>query len=146
MSNKQKTILKAVTVKGSGLHTGQNGHLTFKPAPANHGVKFKRIDLGSQPVIDADIQHVVSTDRGTTIAQSGTSIYTIEHVLAALSGMRVDNALASLRKEGSASIVFTVSLRSTPLTCFSPVSSTLGTHSSAAPRFASRRALLSRSE
>lgn len=99
MSNKQKTILKPVTVKGSGLHTGQNGHLTFKPAPANHGIKFKRIDLGSQPVIDADIQHVVSTDRGTTIAQNGTSIYTIEHVLAALMGLGIDNVLIELDVE-----------------------------------------------
>lgn len=99
MSNKQKTIIKPVTVKGSGLHTGQNGKLTFKPAPANHGIKFKRIDVESQPVINADISHVISTDRGTTIAQNGTSIYTIEHVLAALMGLGIDNVLIELDVE-----------------------------------------------
>jgi len=99
MSNKQKTIIKPVTVKGSGLHTGQNGTLTFKPAPANHGIKFKRIDVDSQPVINADISHVISTDRGTTIAQNGTSIYTIEHVLAALMGLGIDNVLIELDVE-----------------------------------------------
>jgi UDP-3-O-[3-hydroxymyristoyl] N-acetylglucosamine deacetylase/3-hydroxyacyl-[acyl-carrier-protein] dehydratase len=99
MSNKQKTIVKDVTVKGSGLHTGQNGQLTFKPAPANHGIKFKRIDKQNQPVIDADINFVISTERGTTIAKDGTSIYTIEHVLAALMGLGVDNVLIELDVE-----------------------------------------------
>ena len=99
MSNKQKTIAKPATVKGSGLHTGQNGQLTFKPAPANHGVKFKRIDIEGKPVIDAEIKHVISTDRGTTIAQNGTSIYTIEHVLAALMGLGIDNVLIELDVE-----------------------------------------------
>lgn len=99
MSNKQKTIKKPVTVKGSGLHTGQNGKLTFKPAPENHGIKFKRIDIDSQPVVNADINRVISTDRGTTIAINGTSIYTIEHVLAALMGLGIDNVLIELDVE-----------------------------------------------
>jgi len=99
MSNKQKTIKKPVTVKGSGLHTGQNGHLTFKPAPENHGIKFKRIDIDSQPIVNADINRVISTDRGTTIALNGTSIYTIEHVLAALMGLGIDNVLIELDVE-----------------------------------------------
>ncbi len=99
MSDKQKTIEKSVTVKGSGLHTGKNGLLTFKPAPPNHGIKFKRIDLEGHPVIDANINHVVSTDRGTTIAKNGASVYTIEHVLAALTGMGIDNALLEIDME-----------------------------------------------
>ncbi len=99
MSNKQKTIIKPVRVQGAGLHTGQNGTLTFKPAPPNHGIKFKRIDAKDQPVIEADINHVVSTDRGTTIAKNGTSIYTIEHVLAALTGLGIDNALLEIDME-----------------------------------------------
>jgi len=99
MSDKQKTIEKSVTVEGSGLHTGQNGSLTFKPAPANHGIKFKRVDIEGQPVIEADINHVVSTDRGTTIAKNGASVYTIEHVLAALMGLGIDNALLEINME-----------------------------------------------
>ncbi|MEE4258866.1 MAG: bifunctional UDP-3-O-[3-hydroxymyristoyl] N-acetylglucosamine deacetylase/3-hydroxyacyl-ACP dehydratase [Bacteroidales bacterium] len=99
MSNKQKTIIKSVTVEGSGLHTGQNGKLTFKPAPVNHGIKFKRTDIDNQPVIIADISRVISTDRGTTIALNGTSIYTIEHVLAALMGLGIDNVLIELDVE-----------------------------------------------
>lgn len=99
MSDKQKTISKAVCVKGSGLHTGQEGSLTFHPAPENHGIKFKRIDLEGQPVIEANIDHVVSTDRGTTIANNGAKVYTIEHVLAALIGLGIDNVLIELDME-----------------------------------------------
>ncbi len=99
MSNKQKTIIKPITVKGSGLHTGQKGTLTFKPALPNHGIKFKRIDIDTHPVIEADINHVVSTDRGTAISKNGAFIYTIEHVLAALTGLGIDNALIELDME-----------------------------------------------
>jgi len=96
MSNKQKTISKPVAVKGSGLHTGQKGTLTFKPALPNHGIKFKRIDIDTHPIIEADIKHVVSTDRGTAISKNGAFIYTIEHVLAALTGLGIDNILIEL--------------------------------------------------
>lgn len=96
MSPKQKTIGKSVTVEGAGLHTGQDGKMTFRPAPENHGIKFKRIDLKDQPIIEADIDHVVSTDRGTTIGKNGARVYTIEHVLAAFMGLGVDNALIEL--------------------------------------------------
>jgi len=99
MSDKQKTIIKAVSVKGSGLHTGQEGSLTFHPAPENHGIKFKRIDLDGQPVIEANIDHVVSTDRGTTIGNNGAKVFTIEHVLAALIGLGIDNVLIELDME-----------------------------------------------
>lgn len=99
MSAKQRTIKKPVEVRGAGLHTGQVGVMTFKPAPENHGIKFKRIDLKPQTIIDADIDHVVSTARGTTIGQNGAKVYTIEHVLAALMGLGIDNVLIELDME-----------------------------------------------
>lgn len=99
MSVKQHTIKKAVTVKGAGLHTGQEGTMTFHPAPVNHGIKFKRIDLEPQQVIEADIDHVISTDRGTAIGKNGAMVFTIEHVLAAFMGLGVDNALVELDLE-----------------------------------------------
>lgn len=99
MNDKQKTIKNAVSVKGSGLHTGQNGILTFRPAPENHGIKFKRVDLEGQPLIEANIDHVISTDRGTTIGNNGAKVFTIEHVLAALTGLGIDNVLIELDME-----------------------------------------------
>lgn len=99
MSVKQRTIQRPVTVTGAGLHTGQVGEITFYPAPEFHGIKFKRIDLNPSPIINADVEHVVSTDRGTTLAQNGTKIYTPEHVLAALVGLGVDNVLIELNME-----------------------------------------------
>jgi UDP-3-O-[3-hydroxymyristoyl] N-acetylglucosamine deacetylase/3-hydroxyacyl-[acyl-carrier-protein] dehydratase len=96
MSAKQNTLSKSVTVEGAGLHTGQHGKMTFYPAPVNHGIKFKRIDLKNQPIIEADVDHVLSTDRGTTIGKNGVRVYTIEHVLAAFMGLGVDNALVEI--------------------------------------------------
>ncbi len=96
MTVKQRTISKSVTITGSGLHTGQEGHMTFNPAPENHGIKFRRIDLEDHPIIEADVEHVVSTDRGTTIAKNGAMVFTIEHVLAAFMGLGIDNALVDL--------------------------------------------------
>ncbi|MBN8703147.1 MAG: bifunctional UDP-3-O-[3-hydroxymyristoyl] N-acetylglucosamine deacetylase/3-hydroxyacyl-ACP dehydratase [Bacteroidetes bacterium] len=93
---KQKTIKKEVSISGVGLHTGKKTNLTFKPAEDNHGFKFKRIDLPNQPVVDADIDNVVDTARGTTLEQNGARIYTTEHVLAALVGMDLDNILMEL--------------------------------------------------
>ncbi len=99
MADKQKTIRKSVTVSGTGLHTGQLGEITFHSAPENHGIKFRRIDIDSKPVIEADVELVVSTARGTTLAKNGVSIYTIEHVLAALMGMGIDNVLIDIDVE-----------------------------------------------
>ncbi|HAE13991.1 MAG: bifunctional UDP-3-O-[3-hydroxymyristoyl] N-acetylglucosamine deacetylase/3-hydroxyacyl-ACP dehydratase [Chitinophagales bacterium] len=95
-SNRQQTIRKAVTVAGVGLHTGQQVEMTFRPAPVNHGFKFKRVDLDGTPVIDADADLVVDTARGTTIAKNNVRVSTIEHTLAALVGMGVDNCLIEL--------------------------------------------------
>lgn len=96
MNIKQRTIKRDVSVSGVGLHTGQAVTLTFKPAPENHGYKFKRVDLPNSPIIDADVDNVTDTSRGTTISQNGASVSTVEHVLAALVGTEIDNALIEL--------------------------------------------------
>ncbi|MBW6490569.1 MAG: bifunctional UDP-3-O-[3-hydroxymyristoyl] N-acetylglucosamine deacetylase/3-hydroxyacyl-ACP dehydratase [Lentimicrobium sp.] len=96
MSDKQKTLKEAITISGAGLHTGQNVNLTFRPAPINHGFKFRRIDLPDQPVIDADADLVTDTSRGTTLEYKGVKVSTVEHCLAALTGMDIDNALIDL--------------------------------------------------
>ena len=96
MNVKQKTIKSEISVTGVGLHTGANVTLTFCPAPDNHGFKFQRIDLPAQPVVDADCDNVTETARGTTITQNGASVSTVEHVMAALVGMNLDNVLLKL--------------------------------------------------
>jgi len=96
MSEKQRTLAKEVTLSGKGLHTGLNVNITFKPAPANHGYKFCRTDLPGKPVIDALAEHVTDTSRGTTLVQNNASVSTIEHALATLHGMQIDNALIEL--------------------------------------------------
>ena len=93
---RQTTVKNEITVSGVGLHTGVNSNLTFKPAPENHGYQFKRIDLPDQPVIEADVDHVIDTNRGTTIGKGNAKVSTIEHVLAALSGMEIDNVLMEI--------------------------------------------------
>jgi UDP-3-O-[3-hydroxymyristoyl] N-acetylglucosamine deacetylase/3-hydroxyacyl-[acyl-carrier-protein] dehydratase len=96
MNVKQRTIKTDISVSGFGLHTGQPVTMTFKSAPENHGYKFKRIDVDSQPIIDADVDNVTDTSRGTNLSQNGASVNTVEHVLAALVGLEVDNVLMEL--------------------------------------------------
>lgn len=96
MSDKQFTLKEKLTFNGVGLHTGEPVTMEIHPAPDNHGYKFQRIDLEGSPVIKADADLVVSTDRGTTLEANGAKVYTCEHVLAALYGMEVDNALITL--------------------------------------------------
>ncbi len=96
MSEKQTTLKNEVSLSGKGLHTGINVTLTFKPAPANHGYVFVRTDLPEQPTIKALAEYVVETVRGTTLEQNEARVATIEHVLAALNGMRVDNVLIEI--------------------------------------------------
>jgi UDP-3-O-[3-hydroxymyristoyl] N-acetylglucosamine deacetylase/3-hydroxyacyl-[acyl-carrier-protein] dehydratase len=96
MSEKQRTLANEVSLTGKGLHTGINVTVTFKPAPANHGYKFCRTDLPGKPVIDALADHVTETSRGTTLVHNNASVSTIEHVLAAFHGLRVDNALIDI--------------------------------------------------
>ncbi len=96
MSVKQVTLKQEITVEGAGLHTGVNARLTLKPASENHGYKFQRIDVKGQPIIDADVDNVVDTSRGTTLSANGVKVSTTEHVLAALAGMEIDNALIEI--------------------------------------------------
>ena len=96
MSEKQRTLVEAVSFTGVGLHTGEVVTLEVVPAPDNHGYKFQRVDLEGEPTIKADCDLVVATDRGTTLEQNGARVYTTEHILAALYGCQVDNALIKL--------------------------------------------------
>ena len=96
MSVKQKTIKNSVSISGLGLHTGKSGIMTFHPAPAGHGIKFRRVDLAGQPTIDADVENVLDTSRGTTLEQNGAQVHTIEHVLAAFTGLGIDNVMINL--------------------------------------------------
>jgi UDP-3-O-[3-hydroxymyristoyl] N-acetylglucosamine deacetylase / 3-hydroxyacyl-[acyl-carrier-protein] dehydratase len=93
---KQSTIQNPVSVRGVGLHTGKNVTLTFKPAEANHGYRFQRVDLPEQPVIPADVKLVISTNRGTTLKVGDAQVSTVEHVLSALIGTGVDNVLLEI--------------------------------------------------
>jgi UDP-3-O-[3-hydroxymyristoyl] N-acetylglucosamine deacetylase/3-hydroxyacyl-[acyl-carrier-protein] dehydratase len=93
---KQKTIVKEVTLSGVGLHTGKSVNMTFKPAPENYGYAFVRIDLEGKPVIEADANYVVTTERGTNLEKNGVNINTSEHVLAALVGLQIDNCIIEL--------------------------------------------------
>jgi len=96
MSEKQRTIAREISLTGKGLHSGNNVTITFKPAAVNHGYKFCRVDLPGKPIIEALAEHVTDTSRGTTLVQNNASVTTIEHVMAALHGLKVDNALIEL--------------------------------------------------
>ena len=96
MAEKQKSLAKDFTLTGKGLHTGLNVTLTAKPAPANHGIKFLRIDLEENPIVDAIIENVVDTSRGTTLDHKGVRISTIEHMMAAFMAKGIDNALIEI--------------------------------------------------
>ena len=93
---KQKTIKTAISLTGVGLHTGKEVTMTFKPAPANNGFTFVRVDLEGQPIIEADANYVVNTQRGTNLEKLGVQIQTPEHVLAALTGCDLDNVIIEL--------------------------------------------------
>ena len=95
-NQKQTTILKSQSLSGVGLHTGKNVILRFLPAKANFGYAFKRVDLEGHPLIKADVNSVTSTQRGTCLEKNGVSIQTCEHVLAALVGLEIDNAIVEL--------------------------------------------------
>jgi len=96
MSEKQRTLKSIVQLSGIGLHTGEKVNIEICPAPDNHGYKFQRTDLEGQPIIKADADLVVATDRGTTLEDNGARVYTTEHLLAALYGCQVDNALIKI--------------------------------------------------
>lgn len=93
---KQKTIKEEVTLRGVGLHTGKEVTMTLKPAPINNGFTFVRVDLEGSPVIEADANYVVNTQRGTNLEKRGVKIQTSEHVLAACVGCDLDNIIIEL--------------------------------------------------
>jgi UDP-3-O-[3-hydroxymyristoyl] N-acetylglucosamine deacetylase/3-hydroxyacyl-[acyl-carrier-protein] dehydratase len=96
---KQQTIKQSVSISGTGLHTAQKGTLTFNPAPEHHGIKFRRVDIEGQPIVEARVENVVDTSRGTTIAQNGVRVYTVEHILASVRGAGIDNILIDINCE-----------------------------------------------
>ncbi len=96
MIENQRTLKEKIVFNGVGLHTGEQVTMEIHPAAENHGYKFQRIDLEEKTIIKADADLVVATDRGTTLEFNGARVYTTEHILAALYGMQVDNALITL--------------------------------------------------
>ncbi len=93
---KQRTLASSSSLTGSALHTGENVTLTILPAPVGHGFKFQRTDLPDEPVVDAAAAYVKTVERATTLVQGMVKIHTVEHVLSALTGMGVDNALIQM--------------------------------------------------
>lgn len=99
MKRNQKTIAQPASCVGMGLHTGVESTITFKPAPEDYGIRFARTDVQGCPEIRADIEHVVDISRGTTIEENGVRIHTVEHALAAVTGLRIDNILIELTEK-----------------------------------------------
>jgi len=96
MECNQHTLRASSRFEGKGLHTGTYSHMTVSPAPAGHGIRFRRTDLPGQPEIPALAENVTNTARSTTISCGGAEAVTIEHIMSALTGLGVDNALVEL--------------------------------------------------
>ena len=96
MSSFQSTLAKSASISGSSLHTGEKVTLTLHPAPPGHGRKFKRKDLPDEPTIDARIENVKTVERSTTLGEGNVKVHTVEHILSALAGLGVDNALIEM--------------------------------------------------
>ena len=92
----QRTIKQPISLSGVGLHTGSISTMTFRPAPENSGIRFRRIDMGGTPEIPADVDHVLDISRGTTIGIGDAKVHTVEHVMAALVGLQIDNVLIDI--------------------------------------------------
>jgi UDP-3-O-[3-hydroxymyristoyl] N-acetylglucosamine deacetylase/3-hydroxyacyl-[acyl-carrier-protein] dehydratase len=92
----QQTLNRPATFSGIGLHSGNRVNMTILPAPANSGVRFRRVDLDGKPEIEARVENVGETNRSTTLAKGNVKVHTVEHVLAALAGYGVDNAIIEL--------------------------------------------------
>lgn len=95
-SEYQHTVKSAISLPGVGLHTGEPVTMTLKPANPGFGIRFQRIDLPEKPIVKADCDYVVDTSRGTTLEHNGARVSTVEHTLAALVGLGVDNVLIEL--------------------------------------------------
>jgi UDP-3-O-[3-hydroxymyristoyl] N-acetylglucosamine deacetylase/3-hydroxyacyl-[acyl-carrier-protein] dehydratase len=94
--DKQRTLASSASLTGTALHTGENVTLTIHPAPVGHGYKFKRTDLPDEPVVEARVENVKTVERSTTIVEGNVKIHTVEHVISALAGLGVDNALIAM--------------------------------------------------
>ena len=95
----QQTLKKNYSFEGKGLHTGKPVRMTLAPAPAGSGIRFVRTDIGPDAFVDALALNVSNTARSTTLTQNGVNVITVEHILSALTGLGVDNALISLDNE-----------------------------------------------
>ena len=96
MSDRQHTLAKPASLEGTSLHTGEKVTLTLQPAPVDFGFKFRRMDLEDKPFISASVEKVLKVERATTISEGGVNVHTVEHVLSALTGMGVDNAIIEM--------------------------------------------------
>ena len=96
MKNFQQTIAKQTGISGVGLHTGIVSNMTFIPAKTDHGIVFQRTDLNNQPIIKADVDNVDDVSRGTTLKENDAVINTVEHTLAAIVGLEIDNILIQI--------------------------------------------------
>ncbi|NCX95762.1 MAG: bifunctional UDP-3-O-[3-hydroxymyristoyl] N-acetylglucosamine deacetylase/3-hydroxyacyl-ACP dehydratase [Chitinophagia bacterium] len=92
----QFTLKGNIALTGVGLHTGANVNIQMKPANPGFGIRFQRVDLPDKPIVKADVDFVVDTSRGTTIESNGARVSTVEHILAALVGMDIDNVLIEI--------------------------------------------------
>lgn len=99
MNTHQSTIQKTTSIQGYGLHTGKEVTLTLHPANENNGIVFRRSDLDPAIDVPALASYVVDTSRGTTLEKSGARIYTVEHILAALAGLQIDNCIVEVNNE-----------------------------------------------
>jgi len=95
----QHTVKEEVSISGAGIHTGKSVTLRIKPAEPNSGIHFQRVDLPNKPLIKADVDNVVDTNRSTTLESNGGRVSTVEHLMAALTGMEIDNALIEIDGE-----------------------------------------------
>ena len=92
----QRTVGSPASLAGTSLHTGQSVTLTLKPAPADFGIKFRRVDIPDQPFISADVEKVQTVERATSLAEGSVKVHTVEHILSALTGMGIDNAVIEM--------------------------------------------------
>jgi UDP-3-O-[3-hydroxymyristoyl] N-acetylglucosamine deacetylase / 3-hydroxyacyl-[acyl-carrier-protein] dehydratase len=99
MNNFQQTIKNEGSIAGHGLHSGKPVTLTLKPASTNHGIKFQRLDLENQPIVDANCDFVIPSERSTTLDKAGIKLITVEHILSALVGLQIDNVLICVDSE-----------------------------------------------
>ncbi len=96
---KQATIGSEVSISGKGLHSGKLVTVTFKPAPENTSIMFRRTDLLDSPVVMANVDNVFDTSRGTSLKENGVEVRTVEHLMAALAGMGIDNVIVDINAE-----------------------------------------------